>query len=249
MENNCSVKSERSDSPCSSLESMSDSSKSDSEKNCKRVEIAKQSGMPGFLFKHFHSKHADSMLAQLACSMLVMSIFVYLVLEPTFPKDYANWRIWPEFVRHPKKTFNFSQRISYVFNNACYPLLWLLVIEIYKEYLRIISDANSFSQREITLSNQIETSNYIKMTERLHIENLSQFVLLHITQLSLTIDPKKENVLQRMVLVSNTVFILARLIDLFCGNRYKTFTFVITYFPLAMCILLNIYTQLNSTSV
>lgn len=193
------------------------------------------------------SRFHISVQLQSGLAFLILAVACYFILEPVLPSKLALIRFAHENGTEAAKMSTFNLRMGYVLQNSCFSLLWVVFLELYKEYLRILTDVRNNRQNEISLSEQIRLNSRIKLAERLHLRSLSQFVLLLACQLSCASDHKLARVLHRVVPVFNALYLVARLLDFYQPKRLKMLAFFIVYMPVVFCILFNAKRQLHKT--
>lgn len=220
---------------------------------------------PGQLQLVVHSIHRRKLEPSLILEVLTSLSIVSLVVLFTLKRFEQINRLLDQCYRIGKYEFcpgnylhidsyavSFNHRLAYVIINTCYPLLWLLLIEIYKEYLRISNEVVN-NQNEIALSNQIQISNRIKLAERCHFRSLSQLLVLLLLQLVVAVNEDySRELLPRVVIVGNTLFILTRCLEMALQKRMRIFTAILTYLPsllgIGFCIIYHLIHPFKQTT-
>lgn len=192
-----------------------------------------------------HRKHLFiSFQTQAAAAFLIVSLAVYVVLEPALALNFDIFGSLGPSSR-PSKVPTFSWRLGYVLLNSCYSLGWVLGLELYKEYLRMVSYIRS--RTRMSLDDQMKLNGRIKMIERMHSRSLSQFLLMLFCQLSFIFDLKLILILERIVPTFNYIYLLGRIVDIFQPKRLKLFVTLIVYIPVLACLLFNVKRKLYTT--
>lgn len=183
-----------------------------------------------------------SLEIQLVSALLINTLIGYLILEPLMPRQLS---LFHQGNPQTEKRLLFSARLSYVFLNSCFSLVWVLFSELYKLYLRTIGDIRSSFQVEISLSEQIKLNNRIKMAERVHIRSLSTFLLVLICQLNFAFIPTLIPSLYRAVPGFTFFYFCSRVSDFCQPKRLRIFSHLVVFLPISICFLYNMQGQMQ----
>ena len=187
------------------------------------------------------SRIVASVQMQISMAILFFACLGYFVLEPILPDQIARFRFFKLTTKNGQPPF--SYRLGFVFLNNCISMALLLLAELYKVYLRVVSDIRYSTQMEISLSEQIKLNNRIKTAERVHIQSLSQLVFILFCQLSFAFDPNLINFLYRIVPAFNLMYLISRMADFYHPKRFRVFSYLIIYVPVSLCLIANIMVQ------